>query len=101
MIKFDLYPDYQNNGECNFRILQDFNQATESISWLLTHRTWIENNESGFGYRAFHYFWYLALKKLALSNSGEFKALEIGVYQGQILSLWSLILKKLNIWIFR
>ncbi|MFT6443348.1 MAG: putative O-methyltransferase YrrM, partial [Salibacteraceae bacterium] len=52
------------------------------------HREYILRNEKGFGEDAFHAMWWLLLL--------EFKPkrmLEIGVYRGQVVSLWALISK--------
>ena len=55
------------------------------------HRSYFSKSRRGFGEDAFHAMWYLLLK--------EFKphtCLEIGVYRGQVISLWSLISRELN-----
>jgi glycosyltransferase involved in cell wall biosynthesis len=52
------------------------------------HRTYFSQEKRGFGEDAFHVMWWLLLR--------EFKpafALEIGVYRGQVISLWALISK--------
>jgi hypothetical protein len=68
---------------------------TESNDWLLRHRMYIEENKLGFGDRAFHYMWYLLLQYLfQVKTRPQF--LEIGVYKGQVISLWSLIAKELK-----
>jgi hypothetical protein len=54
------------------------------------HRSFFKQDERGFGEDAFHAMWWLLLS--------EFKPkrlLEIGVYRGQIISLWALIVKQL------
>ena len=58
---------------------------------IRAHRKYIEKERKGFGEEAFHAMWWLLLK--------EFKPerlLEIGVYRGQVISLWSLINKHLG-----
>lgn len=56
---------------------------------IKAHRQYFKKNLRGFGEDAFHAMWNMLLK--------EFKpklALEIGVYRGQIISLWALIAKQ-------
>tara|TARA_Y100000589_G_C27088009_1_gene602617 strand:- start:114 stop:950 length:837 start_codon:yes stop_codon:yes gene_type:complete len=56
------------------------------------HRFYFSKEKRGFGEDSFHVLWYLLLD--------EFKPkeiLEIGVYRGQVLTLWSLISKELEI----
>ena len=59
--------------------------------WLREHRIYFSKNQRGFGEDAFHAMWYFIFN--------EFKPkdiLEIGVYRGQTLSLFSLLGKKLG-----
>ncbi len=58
---------------------------------LIKHRIFFSSNFRGFGEDAFHSMWYLLFS--------EFKpkqCLEIGVYRGQMITLWSLISKLLK-----
>ncbi len=60
--------------------------------FIREHRNYIVKHRKGFGENAFHAMWWLLLI--------EFKPkllLEIGVYRGQTVSLWSLIMKYINI----
>lgn len=59
--------------------------------WLIDHRTYFSKENRGFGEDAFHAFWYLLLRDYPVKN-----LLEIGVYRGQVISLWALIGKKLD-----
>jgi hypothetical protein len=54
---------------------------------LTNHRTYIEQNNLGFGERPFHVIWRELIKELP----NNFKFLEIGVYKGQVLSLVKLL----------
>jgi len=54
---------------------------------LISHRTYIEQNNLGFGERPFHVMWRELIKLLP----NNFNFLEIGVYKGQILSLIKLL----------
>lgn len=87
---------YKNTTQYNESIHKEFEEELLSISWLQNHRFYCEQNNLGFGDRAFHFMWYLLLQSVCL----EFKnphILEIGVYKGQILSAWALIAQKLNL----
>jgi len=55
------------------------------------HRAYFERGRRGFGEDAFHAMWWLLLR--------EFRpryCLEIGVYRGQVISLWALIAKLID-----
>jgi hypothetical protein len=54
--------------------------------WLKRHRDYFSENRRGFGEDAFHAAWYLFLIENRPQN-----LLEIGIYRGQVISLWSLI----------
>ena len=58
---------------------------------IIKHRLYFKSNQKGFGEDAFHSMWYL------LFNTYRPKiCLEIGVYRGQVISLWSLLSKILD-----
>lgn len=63
-----------------------FNNLPEEVK---NHRVYFENGK-GFGERAFHAAWVYILEKYRPTV-----LLEIGVYKGQILSLWGLVLRHL------
>jgi hypothetical protein len=50
------------------------------------HRVYIEKNKKGFGEAAFHAMWWKLFEEFNPKN-----VLEIGVYRGQVVSLWRLI----------
>jgi len=58
-------------------------------SWLRDHRTFFSKKNRGFGEDAFHAMWYFLFRDLKPKT-----VLEIGVYRGQVVSLWSLLAKK-------
>jgi hypothetical protein len=58
---------------------------------IINHRVYFSKEFRGFGEDAFHSMWYLLLSEFKPKN-----CLEIGVYRGQIISLWALIAKHLN-----
>ena len=63
-----------------------------SPAWLKRHRLYFKSKQRGFGDDAFHVMWYILINDLRPKN-----LLEIGVYRGQVISLWSLIMKNLSI----
>lgn len=85
---------YENNSDKNDLIHNEFTQLTNSLVFLKNHRDFIEENKLGFGDRAFGFMWYLLLNEF-IGKKANF--LEIGVFKGQIVSLWSLISKELNL----
>jgi hypothetical protein len=87
--------EYSNTEIKNDYIYKRFTELVGSVEFLAEHRNYIEENKLGFGDRAFHYMWYLVLDYLFRSRSKP-SLLEIGVYKGQVISLWSLIAKQLN-----
>jgi hypothetical protein len=58
---------------------------------LIKHRIFFSSDSRGFGEDAFHSMWYLFFFEFKPKN-----CLEIGVYRGQMITLWSLISKLLN-----
>ena len=56
------------------------------------HRRYFESGNRGFGEDALHAMWYVLLREFRPIN-----CLEIGVYRGQVLSLWALIARRLGI----
>jgi hypothetical protein len=87
--------NYRTTAEINDSIWTSFNQHTDSIRFLKAHRDWVEENSWGYGDRAFHYMWYLLLRDDVL-NRPDPKLLEIGVFKGQVISLWTLIANQLQ-----
>lgn len=55
------------------------------------HRAYFSQNDRGFGENAMHAMWWLLL----LHHQPQ-QCLEIGVYRGQVLSLWALVAKYLH-----
>ena len=84
------FADYRPTAELNDLVWTTFEKDTDSIPFLKAHRDWVEENSWGYGDRAFHHMWYLILRDDVL-NRPEPKLLEIGVYKGQVISLWALI----------
>jgi hypothetical protein len=84
------FAEYRPTAQQNDSLWTAFEGNTNSISFLKAHRDWVEQNSWGFGDRAFHYMWYLILRDDVLNRAAP-ELLEIGVYKGQVISLWSLI----------
>ncbi|MBW4444613.1 MAG: class I SAM-dependent methyltransferase [Plectolyngbya sp. WJT66-NPBG17] len=84
---------YTNTVECNDAVYQDFVQQFEKIPFLVEHRQHIETHQLGYGGPAFHYMWYLILSHW-VSQIETPKFLEIGVFKGQMISLWALIARQ-------
>lgn len=96
MTELETYiANYQSTAELNDTVWRSFGEHTDSIHFLKAHRDWVEANSWGFGDRAFHYMWYLLLRDDVLNRPAP-ELLEIGVYKGQVISLWALIAAQLR-----
>lgn len=87
---------YINNEQNNNQIHADFTEKTNLIPYLKSHRDFIEEQNLGFGDRAFTYMWFLILNYVK-DNNLKGGLLEIGVFKGQVISLWSLISREINL----
>jgi hypothetical protein len=88
-----LVAEYENTNEHNDRLFEQLTRLTWAEPTLSAHRRHIEENKLGFGDPAFHAMW-LRLMNFAQCRFGTVRALEIGVFKGQIISLWALIATK-------
>lgn len=79
---------YEPTASHNDELWHEFNRRLHEVPLLERHRLWVETNEHGFGDRAFHYLWYLLLRDELLTRPAP-RLLEIGVYKGQVISLWA------------
>ncbi|MFB9844073.1 class I SAM-dependent methyltransferase [Mucilaginibacter ginsenosidivorans] len=86
----DFVRQYENTGACNDDIFETFTRNTDRYPFLKEHRDYIEQHRLGYGDRAFHYMWYLIIRHVQ-SRQLKPDMLEIGVFKGQVVSLWSLI----------
>jgi hypothetical protein len=91
----DYIENYRCDAQSNNFIHSHFTEMTNRVKVLAGHRNYIEENKLGFGDRAFHYMWYLLLRHLIETRQRP-RLLEIGVYKGQVISLWTLIGKSLG-----
>jgi Methyltransferase domain len=100
MLESDTFLDriskYENTAVCNDALHQDFSRMITRIPFLDEHRQHVEQYQLGFGDPAFHYMWLLIIQHIAC-NVPQVKTLEIGVFKGQVISLWSLIAKQLEL----
>lgn len=95
-MKFEeILQQYECNSEANNSIYDYFSQQANNDAFLMKHRRYVEDNNLGFGDRAFHYMWLLLLQHL-FERGRSTRLLEIGVYKGQVISLWQMIAQKLN-----
>ena len=79
---------YRNDAQCNEALFKQFTECTDAVPLLRLHRDLVERNAWGHGDRAFHFLWYLIFRDLAAAI-GTVRCCEIGVYKGQVISLWS------------
>ena len=86
---------YQNSHQFNESVYKEFTHHTNNLEFLKRHRLYIEENELGFGDRAFHFMWYCILRDV-FDQIDTPRCLEIGVFKGQVISLWKCIARELN-----
>ena len=86
----DLIATYRNTSEQNDSVYKLLTAATWADPLLAEHRRYVEDHKLGFGDPAFHSMW-ARLLEAAVERFGAARALEIGVYKGQVISLWSLL----------
>jgi Methyltransferase domain len=82
--------DYRNSAAANDSLFQRMTALTWSEPILAEHRRYVEENKFGYGDAAFHAMW-LRLLDCARQRFGRVRLLEIGVFKGQVISLWALI----------
>ncbi len=88
-----LVADYRNTAEHNDELHRRMTACTWGDAVLAEHRRHIEKHQLGFGDAAFHALW-ASLLAAASRRFGTVRALEIGVFKGQVISLWSLIARQ-------
>lgn len=90
--------EYVNTAAHNEMLHDLFRTKTNETPLLREHRDWIEQHKWGYGFRALHALWLVMLQHLSTSTqfNKPLKLLEIGVFKGQVLSLWALIAQHLS-----
>jgi len=88
----ELIGFYSDEEWKHIKILNHFYVNTDNDDLLKSHRDQVEYMQLGFGDREFSWLWKLLVDIMPQS----FKALEIGVYKGQVISLWSLLAEREN-----
>jgi hypothetical protein len=83
----DLESFWEDTPEAHTVIFKTFFDLVNSDPELAKHRNLVEQYNFGYGDRPFHWMWNLIAKSLP----HNFKFLEIGVFQGQVISLMSLL----------
>jgi hypothetical protein len=91
----EYFDEYHSTAAHNDAIWEEFDRHASERRELAEHRRWVEDNKWGFGDRAFHYLWFLLLSEEVLGRPNP-TLLEIGVYKGQVISLWALIARQLS-----
>ena len=81
---------YQATAEHNDRLFAEFTAMTWADADRATHRRHVEAGQLGFGDPAFHALW-AGLLATAHERFGRLDVLEIGVFKGQVISLWALL----------
>lgn len=88
----ELTARYVNTAEHNDALHGLLTEATWGTPLLADHRGHVEKHKLGFGDAAFHALWASLLQEAA-ARFGTVRALEIGIFKGQVISLWSHIAK--------
>lgn len=84
---------YRNTAEHNDALHQALTAQAWADPLLAAYRRHVEEHGLGFGDPAFHRLWQLLLDAAA-RRFGRIRALEIGVFKGQVVSLWSLLARE-------
>jgi predicted O-methyltransferase YrrM len=81
---------YTNTAQANDRLHAEFTALTAADPLLAGHRRHVEEHRLGFGDSAFHAMW-RGLLALAHEHFGPLEVFEIGIFKGQVISLWALL----------
>lgn len=92
----DYTAGYVSTAENNDRLFREFTTATWADPMLARHRRHVEQHQLGFGDPAFHFLWRL-LTVEAARRFPRPRCLEIGVFKGQVISLWALLAHELSL----
>lgn len=89
----ELVAGYRNSAEANDALHRRLTEVTARDPLLHAHRDHVERHGLGFGDAAFHAMW-AALLDAAAAKFGTVNLLEIGVFKGQVISLWALLARE-------
>ncbi len=84
---------YTPTAEHHDRIFAEFTALTWADPVLTRHRRHVETHQLGYGDPAFHALW-ARLLATAHAQFGTIDVLEIGVFKGQVISLWALLARE-------
>ncbi|MFA6286230.1 MAG: class I SAM-dependent methyltransferase [Opitutaceae bacterium] len=87
---------YANTSDGNDAVFRRFTEQTAANPMLAAHRRHVDEHKLGYGDPAFHYMWFLLLQAAA-EKFPKVRCLEIGVFKGQVVSLWSLLARELKL----
>ena len=93
-LKFRFRQDIESNLallDRNLSYIYFLKLFNSGPQWLKNHRKYFAKGGFGFGEDAFHAAWLYIFSNNKITN-----ALEIGVYRGQVISLWQLISNQLE-----
>jgi hypothetical protein len=93
----DIRDNWHDSQQAHRLLNQVFISAVNDIPTLKAHRDFVENNIWGFGERSFHWMHKLIVDEMPQS----FSFLEIGVFKGQVLSLYQLLADMAGKTVFR
>lgn len=83
---------YTNTAAHNDSLLAEFASIVHTDPVLSPHRSHVEKHKLGFGEPGFHHLWHLLLAAgTQRFGAAPVHALEIGVFKGQVISLWALL----------
>lgn len=79
--------EWRNEPEFHIRVHENFTDLVNGDPVLKPHRDYVDNHIFGMGERSFQYLWKIIMAELPIDPV----LLEIGVFKGQIISLWKLL----------
>jgi hypothetical protein len=92
----DLVLAYRNTAAHNDSLFKACTEAVWADPVLAAHRRHVDEARLGFGDPAFHFLWQ-ALLEAASRRFQRPGLLEIGIYKGQVISLWALLARERGI----
>jgi hypothetical protein len=87
MTLHDYAKEWKDAPEYHKEINDTFIGYVNDNPKLIEHRLWVKSNHFGFGEDSFHWLHKLIVDEMP----NEFKFLEVGIFRGQVLSLYKLL----------